>query len=385
MIDKIMLSQSRGNIQTLTGLRGFAAIWVVLLHVCFGKPDGYLPGFYQKIDWGLGNNIIIQGVYAVDIFFVLSGFVLTYVHRHEFERPLTLHGVRNFLSLRLARIYPMHLFIIGILIGAAAVGVWDQKVISYGEVVRNITLTNMWVDPSLNTPAWSVSAEWVAYLCFPIIMKLLIPIRRRDCQFLIIFFLVTVYPMSLMYFQWQWEWHYGWVAVARVLNGFILGCMMFCVQKHCAMLNDSLRASRWCLAFLIVFIVFLLMGLPIVFLYPLIPFFIVTLANAQTGIAQVFGNKIVVFLGTISFGIYMVHYPALEIVRYAFNDYYSGVNSELNQPLLWIHLCGILGLVIAVASLCYFWIEKPSREYLKRKIDIRKTQSHQFLTQSVNG
>lgn len=380
-----MLSHGRENIQTLTGLRGFAAIWVVLLHVCFGEPDGYLQGFYEKIQWGLGNNIIIQGVYAVDIFFVLSGFILTYVHRHEFERPLTLHGVGSFLALRLARIYPMHLVVVVVLIGAAAVGVWDQKLISYGDVLRNGTLTNMWVDPSLNTPAWSVSAEWLAYLCFPIIIKLLIPIQRRDFQLLIIFFLVTVYPMSIMFFQWQWEWHYGWVAVARVLNGFILGCMMFSVQKHFDILNDSLRASRWCLAFLLVFLIFLVLGLQIVFLYPLIPCIIVTLANAQTGIAQIFGNKIIVFLGTISFGIYMVHYPVLEIVRYAFDDYYSGVNSELNQPLLWIHLCGILVLVIAVASLCYFWIEKPSREYLKRKLGDRKTRSHQFLTQKING
>lgn len=156
-----MLSHGREHIQTLTGLRGFAAIWVVLLHVCFGKPDGYLPGFYEKIQWGFGSNIIIQGVYAVDIFFVLSGFILTYVHRHEFERPLKLHGVGSFLALRLARIYPMHLVVVVVLIGAAAVGVWYLKLISYGDVLRNGTLTNMRVDPSLNTPAWSVSAEWL--------------------------------------------------------------------------------------------------------------------------------------------------------------------------------------------------------------------------------
>jgi len=380
-----MLASGRENIQTLTGLRGVAAIWVVLFHVCFGEPDGYLPGFYEKIQWGFGKNIILHGVYAVDIFFILSGFILTYVHRHEFEGRLTLHGVGNFLSLRLARIYPMHLVVVGVLIGAAFLGVWDRKVISFGEVFRNVTLTNMWVDPSLNTPAWSVSAEWLAYLCFPIIIKLLLPIHRRDFQLLAIFLLVTVYPMSILFFQWQWEWHYSWVAAGRVLNGFILGCMMFGVQEHFDILNDSFRASRWCLAFVLVFMVLLILGLQIVFLYPLIPCIIVTLANAQTGIARVFRNKIVVFLGTISFGIYMVHYPVLEIVRYALNDYYAGVNSELHQPLLWVHLGGILALVIAVASLCYFWIEKPTREYLKRKLVDRKIESHHFLPQSVNG
>jgi peptidoglycan/LPS O-acetylase OafA/YrhL len=102
------------------------------------------------------------------------------------------------------------------------------------------------------------------------------------------------------------------------------------------------------------------------------------------GIAQVFANKTVVFLGTISFGIYMVHYPMLEIVRYAFDNYYSGMNPELNQPILWAHLCGILFSVVAMASLCYFWIEKPSRKYLKRKLCIGKNRSHELILQNVN-
>lgn len=380
-----MTSQGGENINTLTGLRGFAALWVVLFHTCFGEPNGYLPGFHEKIHWGLGRNIIVQGVYAVDFFFVLSGFILTYVHRHDFERRLTLHEVMNFLSLRLARIYPMHLVIVCLLVIANGIGVWDQKVITYWEVVRNVTLTNMWVDPSLNTPAWSVSAEWVAYLSFPILMKFLIPLKRRDLQFFFILLLVTVYPLSIMYNHWQWEWHYGWIAVARVLNGFVLGCVMFFVQENCDMLKDPFRSSRWCLAILLAFTFFLALGLPIVFLYPLIPFFIVTLANSQLGIAQVFANRVAVFLGTISFGIYMVHYPMLEIVRYTFDNYYSGMNPELNQSILWVHLCGILISVIAIASLCYFWIEKPSREYFKKKLCVGRKRSHQLMLQSVNG
>jgi peptidoglycan/LPS O-acetylase OafA/YrhL len=379
-----MSSQVRENINTLTGLRGFAALWVVLFHTCFGEPNGYLPGFHEKIYWGLGRNIIVQGVYAVDFFFVLSGFILTYVHRHEFERKLTLPGVVNFLGLRLARIYPMHFVVVCLLIVANGLGIWNQKVISYGDVVRNVTLTNLWVDPSLNTPAWSVSAEWVAYLGFPILMKVLLPVKRSGFQFLFILTLVTVYPLSIMHNHWQWEWHYGWVAVARVLNGFILGCVMFYVQENCDMLKDSVRSSRWCLAFLLVFIVFLVLGVPIVFLYPLIPFFIVTLANSKIGVAQIFANRVAVFLGTISFGIYMVHYPILEIVRLAFNNYYSEMNPELNQLILWVHLCGILVSVISIASLCYFWIEKPSREYFKKKLCIGKKGSHEFVLQNVN-
>lgn len=380
-----MTSRDRGNIESLTGLRGFAALWVVLFHTCFGEFNGYLPGFHEKIEWGWGRNIIVQGVYAVDVFFVLSGFILTHVHRHEFESKLTLQGVGRFLVLRLARIYPMHLAMICLLIAANRIGIWNQKVISYGDVFRNVTLTNMWVDPSLNTPAWSVSAEWLAYLTFPIVMKLLLSGKKSGYQFLLIFLLVTVYPLSIMYNDWQGEWHYGWIAVARVLNGFILGCMMFYVQENCDMLRDSLRSSYWCLGLLLVILVFLVVGLPIVFLYPLIPFFIMTLANSQMGIAHVFANRAAVFLGTISFGIYMVHYPMLEIVRYALDNYYSEMNPEFNQIIFWVHLCGILFSVVALASLCYFLIEKPSRDYLKRKLCIEKNQSSRLLLQGANG
>jgi peptidoglycan/LPS O-acetylase OafA/YrhL len=379
-----MTFQDKGNISTLTGLRGIAALWVVLFHTCFGEPNGYMPGFHEKVYWGWGRNVIVQGVYAVDIFFVLSGFILTYVHRHEFENKFSLYRVINFLVLRLARIYPLHVFVVCLLLVAYWIGVWDQKAISYWDVIRNITLTNMWVDPSINTPAWSVSAELIAYLCFPIIIKMLLPLKKREFQFLIIFFLATIYPLCIMNYHWQWEWHYGWVAVARALNGFILGCLIFYAQEHFDMLKDSLRSSQCCLAISLIFLFFLVLGFPIIFLYPLIPFFIVTLANSQMGIAKIFANRVIVFLGTISFGIYMVHYPMLELIRYVFNDYYAGLNPEFNQLILWVHLCGILISVVGISALCYFWIEKPCREYFKCKWCIERKPSHQLMPQSAN-
>lgn len=98
-----MASTSSQNIVALTGLRGLAAIWVLLYHV-FG---------YHVFLLGLGYA-------GVDIFFMLSGFILTHVYIADRQLG-TRRGYAHFLLVRLARIYPLHLFTLVVLIMIVAV------------------------------------------------------------------------------------------------------------------------------------------------------------------------------------------------------------------------------------------------------------------------
>ena len=365
------MPSGRENIDSLTGLRGFAALWVVLFHTCFGASNGYLPGFSEKLDWGILRNVIVQGVYAVDIFFVLSGYILTYVHRKEFEQTFKIADIRTFLALRLARIYPMHVFI-ALLLGVAYVlGFWNEKAIEFEDVWLSAFLLNMWIDPSINTPAWSVSAEWMAYLGFPACIQILTRVTRPFRQFMGIALLSTIYPSCVMAYDWGWEWHFGWVALFRVLNGFFLGCLLYYFQENCPRLKETFRSSVWCFGALFLLGSFLLLGASIMFIYPLLPWVIVTLAFAQGGIGRIFSNKIAVVLGTVSFSIYMIHYPVLEVFRLGFNDYYASLNPEFHQSILWIHLLGIGFAIIGFSWLCYWGIEKRWRDYYKRRLRIQ--------------
>ncbi len=363
---------SREHLSALTGLRGLAALWVLLFHATFGGPNGYLPGLSEKIEWGLLRNVVIQGVYAVDIFFILSGYILMHVHRLEFAHCISVKNALDFYLLRLARIYPVHLFVLLLLVVAHGTGIWNQKLFGGGEIALSFFLLNMWVDPSINTPAWSVSAEWFAYLGFPLITFVLFRLQGLWLLWLLAISLLVGYPLAVMSFQWTWEWHFGWVALFRVLNGFVLGCVIYLIQERSVDFRRFWSLPRWSGLPIGLLVVVLILGLPIVCVYPLIPFLIVALAHSRGGVVDLLSHKLMVILGTISYSIYMVHYPVLEIFQYALNDVYVSLDPANHQLLLWMHLLGIVGTVTVVAALMYSSVEKPIREYCKQIVSDRR-------------
>ena len=136
--------------------RYVAAIGVVLFHAQVAAPGGSLSGVGS---YGL----------FVDMFFILSGFVICFTYR---DRIRSGREYWTFMVKRLARIYPLHILVLLIFVlSALATG----SLASAGggrEVVVNALLLQAWgVSPALtfNTPAWSISAELGCYLVFPAI------------------------------------------------------------------------------------------------------------------------------------------------------------------------------------------------------------------------
>lgn len=159
---------SRDEIRPLTGLRFWAAFWVVTAHF---QPvlETLWPAAraFAPISW--------DGNMGVDLFFILSGFILIYNYRETFARMSPRRYVQ-FLGLRLARIYPVHLFTLGLfalfvvadqLAGPPAVR--QRGVFTLYDFWEQLLLIQAWAgDPySWNQPSWSLSAEWFAYLLFP--------------------------------------------------------------------------------------------------------------------------------------------------------------------------------------------------------------------------
>ncbi len=165
------------TIRALTGLRAVAAVWVVLFHYRFdlltlvpaARPLAPLMG---------------AGYLGVDVFFVLSGFVMAYTYGQRLGRWAPREAgafVRN----RVARVWPAHVVTLNLdllqalVIGTLGIGA-DGHRRTVSAYLQNLTMTHGWWNdrPSFNAPAWSISAEWAAYLACPLLLLGLARVRR---------------------------------------------------------------------------------------------------------------------------------------------------------------------------------------------------------------
>jgi peptidoglycan/LPS O-acetylase OafA/YrhL len=155
----------RTELRALTSVRGIAAWFVVLYHIRLsiaGLPAAWVA-FFAK------------GYLAVDFFFLLSGFVIW------LRWGATLHGrglgaVPGFLRRRIARIWPLHLFMLACAVALAlllaATGRAEPDNYPFEQLPLHILLLHNWgfTDQlTWNDPSWSISAEWGAYLLFPLL------------------------------------------------------------------------------------------------------------------------------------------------------------------------------------------------------------------------
>ncbi|CAD6000437.1 Peptidoglycan/LPS O-acetylase OafA/YrhL, contains acyltransferase and SGNH-hydrolase domains [Agreia sp. COWG] len=159
-------------IGALTGIRAVAAFWVFLRHFRTEIIDALGPGpVTQAI-----VHISSAGYLGVDLFFILSGFILTYTHLETMTTRYSWRTAVGFLWLRLARVWPLTAFVL-MLFGAyfvfQAVSSGDPSFLSQADPARlvvHLTLLNGWFAAPLdwNGVDWSVSAEWMAYLTFAV-------------------------------------------------------------------------------------------------------------------------------------------------------------------------------------------------------------------------
>lgn len=155
------------QIDSLHALRGLAAVLVVIFHV-----EGLL-GFLKLGPLTPGSGILSRGYLWVDFFFVLSGFIITHVYGDRFRDRTDGADVRTYLRARLIRIYPLHLFALGVSVllyvlvfsrmsgDAALAALYDYRKLPYHLL---LLLGAGIAPPGWNVPAWSIAAEWWTYL-----------------------------------------------------------------------------------------------------------------------------------------------------------------------------------------------------------------------------
>ncbi|WP_104083283.1 acyltransferase [Cryobacterium sp. Y11] len=340
----------RARLDGLTGLRFFAAAWVVLFHFREVSPTTVFA--YPVID-----PLIRHGAHGVDLFFVLSGFILSHVYLKTFSGKISWAETWSFMAFRFARLYPVHLVTFLMM---ASLYVAEQVVtgqssaqserFSWQSVLSTLTLTHAWFPgvQTPNLPAWSISAEWFAYLLFPLLCVLI----RRMWGPVLAF---AVAGMGLALLQ-----SFSTSDLGRVMAGFLIGMAAYQVaHRHSA----SLARLRYlgCATALLIIIWAVTSEAPRMELgLVLFAVLIIALANEGDWLARLLSLRTLVYFGEVSYALYMFHWVARVIVRVGLEraNLFDIIPSGLSVTLYLI-------LTLGGAVLLYHFVEKPGRNRLR--------------------
>jgi peptidoglycan/LPS O-acetylase OafA/YrhL len=223
------VTQSRGaatggnsapELPSLTSLRGIAAVTVVLYHssfLAFNYAGGAPPWLWRR------------GSLAVDLFFFLSGFILTHVYGHRLDQDRSWRTIGRFLWARFSRIYPASLFTTVVFVLAFAVGnlLFPTGDSFIKQLIAALLLMQVpWLDKVIiNSPSWSISAEWYAYLLFPFVISMIYRLRALTAAVVCVALLIEIAVFHTIFSYRQPA--EGWGALVRALPEFAVGLFAY--------------------------------------------------------------------------------------------------------------------------------------------------------------
>ncbi|WP_308601714.1 acyltransferase [uncultured Dysgonomonas sp.] len=373
MKEAIDIKSSKPHYEILDGLRGVAALLVVLFHVF----EIHSHGDHSK-------QIINHGYLAVDFFFLLSGFVLGYAYDDRWGK-MTL---KDFFKRRIIRLQPM--IIIGSIIGALLFYFQDSPALGWGGInevpvwkmllVMLIGFTLIPVGKGLdirgwnemhplNGPAWSLFFEYIANIFYALVL-------RRVSKIVLAILVVVAAGFTIHYALTNPNGDIigGWsiddstqlkIGFIRLAFPFLAGLLLARIGKLRYTKNAFLSAALLLVVLLSVPRLgdadsLWLNGLYECFcLIIMFPFIIWLGAGGK--VQGYKASKVCKFLGDISYPIYITHFP----IAYVYMAWVTNNNLTLEQS--WHY--GLLVVIAAVATayLAMRFYDLPIREWLRKK------------------
>ncbi|MDD7461704.1 MAG: acyltransferase [Prevotellaceae bacterium] len=380
---------SKPRYEVLDGLRGVAAMMVILFH-CF-------EGYYSV----LGRQEFYYGSLAVDFFFMLSGFVMGYAYDDRWEKM----SVRGFFKRRLVRLHPM--VIAGTLIGAAwfFFGAGEKfHVIAEVEAWKFFLCLVMgllmipcsvgldirgWAElNSFNGPNWSLTFEYIGNILYAFILRHLSTAALAVLCVVSLFFtfdltlgwdvfhLLPNGPQYSISGGWTLTPDHVYIGMTRLMFPLLCGLVMSrLLGKRITRDNPSgsplgMRGGFWVASLVLV----VLLSMPIVGgksgiadgIYQLsvivLAFPLVLLIGAGSQTSDAKSTAWCNFLGQISYPLYITHYPIMYMQM-------AWVERNAHAPI-WMHVClniGVIAMSVFTAWALLKLYDEPVREWLKEK------------------
>ncbi len=377
----IDIKDSKPHYAILDGLRGVAAIMVVLFHVL----ELYTNGDHTK-------QIINHGYLAVDFFFMLSGYVLGYAYDDRWDKMT----IKEFFKRRIIRLHPM--IIAGMAFGALLFYFQDSPALGWSGI-HDVPVTKLilimiigftlipigkgldirgWNEMyPLNGPAWSLFFEYIANILYAFVL-------RRTTKIVLSILVIIAAGITLHYAFTNPNGDIigGWsiddpvqlrIGLTRLAFPFLAGLLLARIGKLKHTRNAFLLTSL---------LLITLLSIPhlggenniwnrlyecscLMIFFPLIIWL-----GAGGKIKGKTSKKVCKFLGDISYPIYITHFPLINVFM-AFT-----ANNKLTLAQSWHY--GLITVVasIAVAYLLMKFYDLPIREWLrKRFLSIKKTSN----------
>lgn len=340
------------QLHQLTGLRGIAAWLVVLYHARLAATELFPPEIIA---------VFARGYLAVDLFFMLSGFVM-WLNYGERLRAEGWGGAPSFWWKRIARIWPLHIAILAVMVAFVAVLLATGRATDgypIAELPLHILLLQNWgftATLSWNHPAWSISTELAAYIVFPALV-LAARWERMRLPALIAALAGLLAVLHLLYTA----------AGHRDLGEDIaaLGlwrCLIeFTVGMFVALIWQGLRGRTGpivpALAALAILAAAAIFALPETAIAPAV-FAAGLLALALSGgaVSRLLASRALRWLGDISYATYLIHFFGFILFKIAFVDD--------DGQLTGAQLTFFLFLVLGASAAAFRLLEKPAQRWM---------------------
>ncbi len=350
-------------IAPLTAMRGLAALWVMAFHIdvsLFYRDMGALLPRDQ-------TGLLSKGYLWVDFFFILSGFIIAHVYAGSLSVP-------RYLQARFARIYPLHLFCLSLVIliavtyplfipGIVDDGSW-RVFMAWSAIPSNLLLTHAMdqhVYLSWDIVSWSISAEgWTYVVALPLLVSL--PKLSRSgaatvgfLAFGLLTLFVLSQPEHLLDITYKW-------GFTRCLCEFVIGaCLRRCWREDEAAWLGKDGVLLGLLAAIAALFNFRSGDLLIVPLHCLLLY---GLCQSKGMASRLLTSPIPQYLGRISYSLYLMHGVVFSAAWFLMPlaKAHWGAPSAAER---WLYAAGFAGITVALSHLTYYKVELPMRTLVK--------------------
>jgi peptidoglycan/LPS O-acetylase OafA/YrhL len=308
----------------------------------------------------------------VDMFFILSGFVISYSY------PAKSTGTQSyfrFMIRRVARIYPLHVLTLLLFVGLTLLGVADSTLTSTGNLsdfFYNLFLVQAWgvTDHlSFNSPAWSISAELFCYILFPVLMLIATSVSPLWLAVIVAISYGVLAHGSLPI------WHersqmYGAnfdFGMLRALPSFLNGILLVMLFR-----TVGVRKKPIVIAGIVVFALAVL--ILNIFAKPDLAIILFSLAILFTAIGesafrQFPGAAWLGRLGNTSYAIYMLHELMIILIFKPLWNYL-----HISPGAFGLFALGCCIVLTFVADFTFRYVENPARVFINRLASARRFQ-----------